>query len=108
MDVRENILHREKEFRHATAHLLPEFELVGEAYKRPLLPDQPEAVATWYNRKSFSVMKENHDIAELFNPQLTATLAETFTQLAPLYTFLIRVEEEKNSDAEQQRTRLFG
>lgn len=106
--VRESILRREKEFRHATAHLLPEFELVGEAYKRPLQPDQPEAVATWYNRKSFSVMKENHDIAELFNPQLAATLAETFTQLAPLYTFLIRVEEEKNSDAEQQRTRLFG
>ncbi|MDQ7097742.1 MULTISPECIES: DUF2461 domain-containing protein [unclassified Serratia (in: enterobacteria)] len=106
--VRENILRRENEFRHATAHLLPVFELAGEAYKHPLQPDQPEEIATWYNRKSFSVMQENHDIAELFNPQLVNTLAEAFTQLAPLYTFLIRVEEEKNSDVEQQRSRLFG
>lgn len=94
--VRENILRRENEFRHATAHLLPMFELTGEAYKRPLLLDQPEEIATWYNRKSFSVMKENHDISELFNPQLVNTLAVAFSQLAPLYIFLIRVEDEKS------------
>lgn len=93
--VRENIIRRENEFRHATAHLLPMFELAGEAYKRHLQPEQPEEIATWYNRKSFSVMKESHDIVELFKPQLVNSLADAFTQLAPLYSFLIRVEDEK-------------
>lgn len=94
--VRENIIRRENEFRRATAHLLPMFELVGEVYKRNLQPEQSEEIATWYNRKSFSVMKENHDLDELFKPQLVNTLIDAFTQLAPLYIFLIRVEDEKN------------
>ncbi|WP_127960295.1 DUF2461 domain-containing protein [Serratia microhaemolytica] len=94
--VRENILRRENEFMNATEHLLPMFELAGETYKNPLQPDQPEEIATWYNRKSFSVMKENHNIGELFKPQLVNTLADAFTQLAPLYIFLIRVEDEKS------------
>ena len=94
--VRENIIRRENEFRRATAHLLPMFALVGEVYKRSLQPEQPEEIATWYNRKSFSVMKECHDLDELFKPQLVNTLIYSFTQLAPLYIFLIRVEDEKH------------
>ncbi|HAG7090177.1 TPA: DUF2461 domain-containing protein [Escherichia coli] len=92
--VRENIIRRENEFRRATAHLLPMFELVGEVYKRSLQPELPEEIATWYNRKSFSVMKESHDLDELFKPQLVNTLVDAFTQLAPLYIFLICVEDE--------------
>lgn len=94
--VREHIIRCENEFRNATTHLLPVFELVGETYKRHLKPEQPEDIATWYNRKSFSVIKENHDIIELFEPQLVSTLAHAFIQLAPLYTFLMHIEEEKN------------
>ena len=63
-------------------------------YKRSLQPELPEEIATWYNRKSFSVMKESHDLDELFKPQLVNTLVDAFTQLAPLYIFLICVEDE--------------
>ena len=41
-------------------------------------------------------MKECHDLDELFKPQLVNTLIDAFTQLAPLYIFLIRVEDEKH------------
>nr|WP_250667634.1 hypothetical protein [Escherichia coli] len=56
--VRVNIVRREDEFRRATAHLLPMFKLAGKVYNRSLRPEQSEETATWYNRKSLSVMKE--------------------------------------------------
>lgn len=102
--VRESISSREKDFLNATSHLLQNFTLTGDSYKRPLKPNQPERIAIWYNKKSFSVMKENNDIAEIFDHTLVNTLAEAFTQLAPLYNFLIRIEEEKNRDLEIRRS----
>lgn len=102
--VRESISCREKDFLNATSHLLQNFTLTGDSYKRPLKLNQPERIAIWYNKKSFSVMKENNDIAEIFDHTLVNTLAEAFTQLAPLYNFLIRIEEEKNRDLEIRRS----
>ncbi|WP_447873168.1 DUF2461 domain-containing protein [Serratia fonticola] len=104
--VRESISCREKDFLNATSHLLQNFTLTGDSYKRQLKPNQPERIAIWYNKKSFSVMKENNDIAEVFDHTLVNTLAEAFTQLAPLYNFLIRIEEKKNRDLEIKRSTM--
>ncbi|MCL6376836.1 DUF2461 domain-containing protein [Pectobacterium brasiliense] len=97
--VREHILNKEQTFLQATRPLLSQFELSGESYKRSLKPDLPNEIATWYNRKSFSVMVENPNISDLFNKQLVTTLRDAFVLLAPLYAFLVNVEEEKRAAA---------
>lgn len=72
------------------------FSLVGENYKRPLIQDQAEHIAQWYNKKSFAVMATSTCIEDLFKPELTIKLIKGFKQLAPLYHYLMRVEFIKN------------
>jgi len=71
------------------------FELIGEKYKRPLIKDQPEQVATWYNRKDFAVMVTKTQIDDLFTPDLAKKLLKGFKQLTPLYDYLMRIEMVK-------------
>lgn len=68
------------------------FELVGELYKRPLVKNQPEQIATWYNRKDFAVMATSCNVEDLYNENLTKKLAKGFNQLVPLYDYLMRIE----------------
>ncbi|WVD69145.1 DUF2461 domain-containing protein [Orbus wheelerorum] len=68
------------------------FELVGEKYKRPLIKDQLEQIATWYNRKDFAVIATSNQIEDLFKPDLAKKLLKGFKQLTPLYSYLMRVE----------------
>jgi uncharacterized protein (TIGR02453 family) len=89
---RHMILHHAGEFHAATDSLLPEFQLVGESYKRPLIKQQPEAIANWYNRKSFAVMVEASQFDAIFSGQLVGTLQQGFQKLAPLYDLLRKVE----------------
>lgn len=71
------------------------FELCGDSYKRPLVKDQAENIAQWYNRKSFAVMHTSYDIEALFSAEIAGELAQGFLALAPLYHYLMEVEQLK-------------
>ncbi|WP_392562769.1 DUF2461 domain-containing protein [Orbus sturtevantii] len=68
------------------------FELVGEKYKRPLIKDQPEQIANWYNRKNFAIMATSTQIEDIFKADLAKKLLKGFKQLTPLYNYLMRIE----------------
>ncbi|MGC6231935.1 MULTISPECIES: DUF2461 domain-containing protein [Hafnia] len=85
-------LRQPEEFAAATACCKKPFELVGDMYKRPLVKEQDPAIANWYNRKTFAVMVTDHQVEQLFSSALPEMLAKRFTQLAPLYQFLMKVE----------------
>ncbi|RNM08524.1 DUF2461 domain-containing protein [Dickeya undicola] len=74
-----------------------EFALVGESYKRPLIKGQEEALAHWYNRKSFAVMTTRQDQEPLFSGELASLLAKGFTRLEPLYHYLMKIEAMKKA-----------
>lgn len=74
-----------------------EFELVGESYKRPLIKEQPAELAHWYNRKSFAVMATRQDLEPVLSGELASILATGFTQLEPLYHYLMKIEMLKKA-----------
>lgn len=75
-----------------------EFVLEGESYRRPLIKDQPEALARWYNRKSLAAVASRQDMSALFHGELVTVLAEGFTRLEPLYRYLMDVETMKRTE----------
>jgi uncharacterized protein (TIGR02453 family) len=78
-----------------------QFTLEGERYKRPLVKDQPEELARWYNFKSFAAIANRSDIGTLFSPELATVVAEGFRQLAPLYHYLMQIESIKRESLQQ-------
>ncbi|WP_353614204.1 DUF2461 domain-containing protein [Mangrovibacter phragmitis] len=91
---RENILDNREHFLSITQPLLSDFNLEGESYKRPLLKE-PQALANWYNRKSFALIYDGKETETLFNDQLPGLLQAGFERLAPLYHFLMEIETQK-------------
>lgn len=69
------------------------FSLEGELYKRPHFPDEPEKKREWLERRSVTAMHTSVDTKRLFSPKLPKVLAESFTRLAPVYSFLIHAHE---------------
>ena len=97
MDIfREEILNDTNKFLEMTRCVKKPFELVGESYKRPLIKEQDEKIATWYNRRNLAVMVTSNHIEDVLNGELPKKLAKGFKQLVPLYDFLMRVEMIKN------------
>jgi len=84
-------------FLEVAACLGDEFRVEGESYKRPLVPDQPAALAHWYNRKSFAAVNTRHDMEATFGSDLAAILSMGFVRLEPLYRYLIKIEMLKRS-----------
>jgi len=96
MDLfREKIDNDPKGFLKVAACCKAPFELHGDLYKRPLIKDQPENIANWYNRKSFAVMGTCHDVEALFSTDLVSQLERGFMNLEPLYHYLMDVERMK-------------
>lgn len=91
---RENILDNREHFLSITQPLLSDFNLEGESYKRPLLKE-PQALANWYNRKSFALIYDGKETETLFDDQLPGLLQAGFERLAPLYHFLMEIETQK-------------
>ncbi|MCL2892246.1 DUF2461 domain-containing protein [Brenneria tiliae] len=85
-------------FLAAASCLQHRFELEGDSYKRPLIKEQPPELADWYNRKSFAAICTRQDMEALFSAELAATLAQGFTQLEPLYRYLMEIEAMKKAD----------
>lgn len=97
MDIfREEILNDTQKFLDMTRCVKKPFELVGESYKRPLIKEQEEKIATWYNRKNLAVMATSTHIDDVLNDNLPQKLSRGFKMLVPLYDFLMRVEMIKN------------
>ncbi|RKS87848.1 uncharacterized protein (TIGR02453 family) [Orbus hercynius] len=93
MDIFRSEINQDPEkFLHMIRCVKKPFELVGDSYKRPLVKEQPEQIATWYNRKDFAVMASSTKIEDLFSPDLVGKLRKGFKQLVPLYDYLMRVE----------------
>jgi len=95
---RQTLRENPERFLAVAACLGTRFELAGESYKRPLIKDQPEALAHWYNRKSFAAIANRTDMGTVFSAELASTLAEGFTQLAPLYHYLMKIEMMKREE----------
>lgn len=93
--VRELVLAGDKRWREAEKALesLPGFSLEGEKYKRPHFPDAPEKQRDWLERRSITAMHTSEDKKRLFSAKLPAVLADAFTRLAPVYSFLIHAHE---------------
>lgn len=107
MDLfRELINDNPKRFLKVAGCCKPPFELYGESYKRPLIKGQPENIANWYNRKSFSVMATSYDVEALFDADLIGQLERGFMALEPLYHYLMEVEKLKR-ERNQQNADIF-
>ncbi|OCL19354.1 DUF2461 domain-containing protein [Gilliamella sp. wkB171] len=97
MDIfREEIANDTAKFLEMIRCVKKPFELVGESYIRPLIKDQDEKIATWYNRKSLAVMVTNNHIADVLDSDLPNKLIKGFKKIVPLYDYLMRVEMIKN------------
>jgi uncharacterized protein (TIGR02453 family) len=100
--VRQSIREQPQRFLVVADCLGTRFELAGERYKRPLIKDQPEELARWYNCKSFAALANRSDIGTLFSDELVSTLTQGFNQLAPLYHFLMQIETMKRAAQQSQ------
>lgn len=65
-----------------------EFQLWGEAYKRPK-GDRGEKLNPWYNRKHASVGYERAFGGELYGASLPELLADAYAGLMPMYRFYL-------------------
>ncbi|HBT83711.1 MAG TPA: TIGR02453 family protein [Desulfuromonas sp.] len=64
------------------------FILYGDLYKRPLSTPHPPALQTWYQRKSFYLMRESPPDKRLFSAALVACLQADFASIGPFYRYL--------------------
>lgn len=65
------------------------FVLEGEQYKRHKAPDKPEPLKTWYNHRSFYVCCNRKIDEVILSPRLVDDLQADFTEIAPLYHYLL-------------------
>jgi len=65
------------------------YQVEGEAYKRPILPEGLEAEAQeWYRRKNGCLMRNCSLDAAFFEAELATEMERSFLAAAPLYRFL--------------------
>lgn len=73
-----------------------EFVIEGCDYARPKCdPENP--LATWYNKKSFSLIHEEKINEVLFSPNLVNRLTQGFSFLVPFYKYFVTLDEDSNS-----------
>ena len=70
------------------------FYLEVERYKRSRHPDQPEALRAWLDQKSICLLHDSDDFELLFSPALADRLAGDFTDIAPVYHFMMKAESQ--------------
>ena len=70
-----------------------EFALVGPEYVRKKEAPTP-VTATWYNKKSFSLIHEQKNGNELFSVELVDRIAAGYKLLMPLYDYFITLDSD--------------
>ncbi|WP_164706554.1 DUF2461 domain-containing protein [Intestinibacillus sp. Marseille-P6563] len=94
--AREMIVQEDKLFLDAyqAAKNCPEFTLDGELYKRPRVPDAPEAYQPWLNRKHLGLQfSEYNDYSPLWDGSFVEPMLESFRRIAPFYRFVAALYE---------------
>lgn len=66
------------------------YRIFGAAYARPK-GSYPEPVRSWYERKYVGAERVHDLEGDMFTPALPGILADTFTELMPMYRFLREV-----------------
>lgn len=81
------------------------YHMLGECYKRPHYPDQPEEIQQWVERRNIGFTAESEDMELLFSPALADKLSEDLEKLSPIYQFLLEVAllELQNSRNKNER-----
>jgi len=75
-----------------------EFILDGDEYKRKKeAPSQK--TATWYNKKSLSLIHRQQNGEELFSPELTDRLVSGYQFLMPFYDYFIALDSDPDPGA---------
>ncbi len=98
MDLfRQQLIRAPADFLKIAECIHPNFLIEGESYKRPLIKDQPQELATWYNKKSWALISHHHDMEPLFSNQLVDILSKDFRRLSPIYDFLMKIEGLKKN-----------
>ena len=77
----------------ATLDKQDEFILEGPEYVRKKEAPTP-ATATWYNKKSFSLIHKQPNGNELFSPELADRIVAGYTFLMPLYDYFITLDSD--------------
>jgi len=94
--MRRLILSGDKDFKTAVSAYEKQsvFKLEGDMYKRSRHPDVSEDLKNWLDRKTICFLRESNDFDLLYSDKLSATIAEGYKILAPIYNFLIKAEEQ--------------
>jgi len=77
-----------------------EFILDGAEYVRKKDAPTPKTAA-WYNKKSFSLIHNNTNGEELFNPELADRLVAGYKFLMPFYDYLITLDADPSPDGKK-------
>lgn len=72
------------------------FAFGGESYKKNRPGDVPENLRDYFNRKDTFVCRENPSLLPLQDAGIIEELREGFSELVPLYHFLLKVSEDAN------------
>jgi uncharacterized protein (TIGR02453 family) len=99
---RKTLIDQPRQFLDVAGCLGSGFTLEAERYKRPLIKDQAEELALWYNCRSFAAIANRSDMATLYSDELITILERGFLQLAPLYHYLMQIETLKREQAASQ------
>jgi uncharacterized protein (TIGR02453 family) len=70
-----------------------EFIIDGEEYKRKKEAPSPKT-APWYNKKSFSLIHQQQNGAELYSSELANRLIEGYKFLMPFYDYFITLDSD--------------
>ena len=81
------------------------FTLDGPLYKRPRVPDAPEAYQPWLNRKHIGLQfSEYDDYAPLWSDAFVEPMLQAFRQIAPFYRFVCALHERvRKAESEAAR-----
>lgn len=72
--------------------LWPHFNLVGEDFVRPKVPDAKPPLDKVLNKKHFSLMHQSSDLTATYSAALIEEVSRAFTKLAPLYRFVTNLD----------------
>lgn len=96
-EIRSMILAEDPDFLSAETCLAgrPDFFLADSLYKRSRYPDAPEARRRWLDQRDICALTRTEDFSLLYSTDLPDVLAKDFTDLKPVYDFLIKAETRR-------------
>lgn len=72
-----------------TAPALSRYEPTGEPYKRDVVPDAPEDLKPYLNRRSLSFCFDSSSLAPTMSPAIAEEIRRALHELAPVYRYIV-------------------